>query len=147
MRSNPSGLQVDRRRSRRGSTVVEGVFVLLTFLVLVVGIFDIGQALFLHETLVERARNACRYGAVNWDNTDAIRNIVLYGRPTAPDGGGSGIFGLTSSMVTVARANLDSTEERIVVTISRYPFNLVSPWLAGRYQGRTIVASLPTEVP
>jgi len=127
--------------------MIEGVLVLLVFVAILVGVFDMGQALFLHQTLVERARNACRYGVVNYGDTSAIRNMVLYNTPTAPDGDTPGIFGLTTAMVNVARSGLNTNNERIEVTISGYPFRFVSPWIAGIYNGRPIVVSLPVELP
>lgn len=147
MSANPCNSAAAARRARRGSALVESALILLVFVALLVGIFDISQALFLHETLVEQARNACRYGVVHYDSTEAIRNMVLYNRPTAPTDSTSGIFGLTASMVDVTRASVNSNEERMVVTITGYPFVFLSPWMAGRYQGRPIVASLPVEVP
>lgn len=147
MRSNPAGKPAERQGARRGGAMLESVLVLLTFLALLIGIFDVGQMLFLHETLVERARNACRYGSVNYNDTLAIQNMVLFGQPWTPEGSTTGIFGLTRSMVTVTRQSEGTTEDRIVVTVSNYPFLMLSPWIAGRRAGNSIVASMPTEVP
>ncbi len=135
------------RRTRRDSSLVESALILLVFLATLIGIFDISQVLFVHETLVEQARHACRYGVVHYNSTAAIRDMVLFNRPDSPPVGTSGIFGLTASMVDVTRANVGSHEDRMVVTITGYPFYFLSPWIAGRYQGRPIVASLPVEVP
>ncbi|MCE5308651.1 MAG: pilus assembly protein [Acidobacteriales bacterium] len=147
MRRNSASKSVERQRARRGGAMLESVFVLLTFLALIIGIFDIGQMLFLHETLVERARNACRYGAVRCVDPLVVQNLVMFGQPWTPEGKTTGIFGLTRSMVTVTRENVGTTEDRYVVKISNYPFLMLSPWLAGRYTGRSIVASMSTEAP
>jgi hypothetical protein len=102
--------------------MVELCFCFLVFFCLMLGVFDFGQFLFIHQALVERARWALRYGIANHTaNTDAtaattadttcagdgsdtalttcIQNEMLYSSSTA---GTNGYFGLTSSMVQVS---------------------------------------------
>lgn len=98
--------------------MVELCFCFLMFFVLMLGVFDFGQFLFVHQALVERARWALRYGVANHiastdstasateDTTCAteglatcIQNEMLYYSSTAGTNGG--YFGLTSAMVTV----------------------------------------------
>ena len=144
------------RNNRRGQAILEGALVSLVFLVLFIGILDVSLVLFVHQSLVERARSAVRYGVVNAYDADAIENMVLYGQPTTPgleeddgdDGGGgtaSGFLGLTSGMVSVSRLDATFNEDRIVVTISNYPFTFFTPFIAGVYQAKPIVATLPYE--
>ena len=108
-------------RRRRGSAMVELCFCFLVFFCMMLGVFDFGQFLFVHQALVERARWALRYGVANHTaNTDStasttedttcagdgsitalktcIQNEMLYYSSTA---GTNGYFGLTSAMVTV----------------------------------------------
>src|SRR5262245_50617412 len=66
---------------RRGSALVESTLVLLVSLALFIGIGDLAQVLFVHQSLVERVREGLRYGVITYD-TYAIQNIVLYGTPT-----------------------------------------------------------------
>ncbi len=133
--------------SRRGQALIEGALTILVFLALLLGILDIGQVLFIHQTLTERARNAARYGVVRVYDASAIRNVVLYDQPTIPQGKTSGIFGLTSSMVSVQRFNEGTTDDRLIVTVSNYPFQFFNPFVAGVYRGKPITASLPYERP
>src|SRR5579863_6602912 len=89
-----------RRSTSGGSVIVETALIFLVFACLLLGAFDFGQFLFIHQALVERARYAVRLGAIN-DPTDtvAITNTVLYGQPTA---NGSGTyFNLTAANVFV----------------------------------------------
>src|SRR5437879_2939538 len=51
--------------NRRGNTLVESALDFGAFLFMLIGVFDFGQFLFVHQTLVERARNAVRYAAAN----------------------------------------------------------------------------------
>ena len=65
--------------------MVETSLVLLTFLMLLIGIIDFGQVLYFHQSLVERARAAARYGAINPTDTTGIQNVAVYndGEPRA----------------------------------------------------------------
>ena len=139
------------KNNRRGQALLEGALVTLVFLVLFIGIFDVSQVLFVHQSLVERARNAVRYGVVRPYDADAIQNMVLYGQPGTlgeeedDEGPARGFLGLTASMVSVSRQDATFNEDRIVVTISNYPFTFFTPFIAGIYQAKPIVASLPYE--
>jgi hypothetical protein len=125
------------------------------FITLLIGTLDIGQVLFVHQTLVERTRAALRYGTVRPYDAEAIRNMVLYGNPASPDSGGEeddndrppppGIFGLSPSMVQVGRESIDTNEDRIVVQITGYPFRMYTPFVSGQKRGKPIVASIPYE--
>ena len=113
------------------------------FFILLVGIMDFGQALFLQEALLERARGAARWGAVtDPTNTGAIQNMVLYWQSTVPASGGAA-FGLTPSMVSVSTADAGTDNYRLVVQISGYSYMMLSPYLAASYIGAPITVSVP----
>ena len=131
-----------RRRNSRGSTMVELTLIFLVFFSLLIGAFDFGQFLFIHQALVERARLAARWGMATYPsptNTE-IQNMMLYGQSTA---GSNGYFGLTSSMVTVTTANLNSWNARISILVSNYPYKMLSPYIAGSYTGPNISVIVP----
>jgi Flp pilus assembly protein TadG len=116
-------------RSRRGGALLESVLTLIVFLTLFIGIFDVGEMLFIHQTLTDRARNAVRWGAVNAFDATSIQNLVLYGA-TAPAQGQTASFGLTASNVTVSRpaGSAGTPEDRVIVTVT-YPVSLISVFL------------------
>jgi hypothetical protein len=129
---------------RRGEAAIESALTTLTLAMVLIGIFDLGQVLFVHQTFVSRARSAVRYGVVGvWDEA-AVRNMVLYGQPSP---GPSTIFGLTPDMVSVTRPGVGTGDQRLVVAVSGYPCRFFSPWIGGVFTGRAIVASLPLETP
>ena len=132
-------------KGQRGQATLEAALVILVFLATLIGIFDMGQVLFVHQTFVARVRSAARYGVVRAYDAGAIRNMVLYGQPAAPTGAVDGIFGLTAGMVSVSQLSPGTSESRIVVSISSYPYRLFSPWIGRAFTGRPIVASLPVE--
>src|SRR5437870_2818707 len=98
----PGRISQHRQRRSKGAVFVEAGFVFIIFAFMLMGAFDFGQFLFIHQALVERSRSAARWGAVtNPTDTTAIQNMVIYNQTTVSVGVSSGIFGLTSSMVSV----------------------------------------------
>ena len=135
-----------RPTSQRGQSVIEGVLVLVVLIGMILGVLDFGQMMFLHQTLTERARSAARYAALNPADVDGTRNLVLFGNTVAPDDTTSSFWGMTADTVQVTRANQDTNEDEMVVTISGYRFQIFSPWIAGSALGRSIVAAAPVEI-
>jgi hypothetical protein len=135
------------RRRQRGQAAVEAALVALVLVVTLIGIFDMGQVFFIHQTLVERVRNAGRYSAVHAYDPAAFTNVVLYNQPAAPEGSTSGIFGITPAMVEVARHDEGTSDDRVVVTLRDYPFRLFTPIIGRAFTGRPIVVSFPYEAP
>ena len=146
-----------KRDPRRGGVLLESVLTLVVFLTMFIGVFDVGEMLFIHQTLTDRARNAARWGAVNPYDATSIQNLVLYGT-TVPAQGQTASFGLTTANVTVSRpaAGVGQPEDRVVVTIV-YPVSLVSAFLgqsASSWSGTAVPSwnlqiqvSTPYEVP
>jgi hypothetical protein len=139
---------------------VEAVLTLTAFIVIFLGMIEVGEILYIHQTLVERTRSAVRWGAVNpWDDTNSptqIANVVLYGTP-APAGGSTPIFGLSSSNVSVSRPQPDySAADRVVVAVSGYTLTFFTNAIvqlsggnhngSAQFTGLTIQQSLPYEV-
>ena len=154
-------LQSKRRlRRQRGQALVESVLTLTAFLAIFMGMIEVGEILYVHQTLVERTRSAVRWGAVNdWDDTNSpteITNIVLYGTATPADNS-TGIFGLTAGNVNVSRPEPDySAADRIVVSVSGYTLTFFTNAIVrlsnghqnghGEFTGLTIQESQPYEV-
>lgn len=133
-----------RRRKTRGSVIVESSLVLLIFLLMLIGIADLSIVLFIQSSLGERVREGLRYGVVTYDAT-AIRNIVLYGTTTPVDGA-TPSFRLTSDMVQVSRLDANAAEDRVNITVSNYPVEFFTPFIAGKFTGKPIVAMQAMEL-
>ena len=140
----------NNNKRERGSALVEGALIFLVFTMMMIGVVDFGQFLFIHQTLTERARQGVRYGVVN-DPTDAtsIQNVVLYGQasggsvPTTPSSGDAGIFGVLRSQVVVSSPDSATDDYRLTVKIQNYAYTIYSPLIYGSYTGPNILASLP----
>jgi Flp pilus assembly protein TadG len=131
-------------RSERGQGMVETALVLLIFLMLLIGVIDFGQVMFFHQSLVERARAAARYGAIHPTDITGIQNVAVYN--TATYSGSPAILGnMTTSMVNVQDLDANTPEARIMVTISGYPIHFISPYIAKTFNNRPVIVSMSAE--
>lgn len=146
-------------RKERGQALVEAALTMVVCMGLIIGILDVGQALFMYQNLMERARSAARWAAVNtWDATNtptAVQNLIMYGQTTQPSGQ-TPAFGLTATNISVTRPTPDySSSDRILITISGYNLSLVSAdfisafmsnRVKGSFTGLTITAAQTYEI-
>src|SRR5260370_4854311 len=116
-------------RHSRGAAMLESVLTLVVFLAMFIGVFDVGEMMFVHQTLTDRARNAVRWGVVNPYDATGMTNLVLYGA-TTPSQGQTGSFGLSATNILVSRpaASIGQPEDRVILTIT-YPVSLISVFL------------------
>jgi Flp pilus assembly protein TadG len=134
------------RNRRAGHALLETAFVLLPLLITFIGIFDVGQVLYLHQTAAERVRAAARYGAIHYQHADAIRNVVLYGSPASPTAAGAPAFlGLSPANVAVTRLGAGTAEHRLQITVSGLRYATFTPFFAGLKTMRSVSASIPVE--
>ncbi len=133
-----------RRRRSKGSVLVETALIFLVFAGMLIGAFDFGQFLFVHQALVERARSAARWGAIT-DPTDSasITNMVLYNQETTPPPGTGSYFNLTAGNVTVTNPGSGTDDYRLNLQVSGYSYTILSPYIAGSYTGPLISVSVP----
>lgn len=137
-------LSSQRKKSSRGSGILEGALVLSLFSVLFIAIVDLAQLLFVHQFLTERVRAASRYAVVNTYDAAAIQNMVMYGQPDDPGTGSA--FGVNRSMVQVSRVDAGTSQERITVTLVNYPIHFFTPITPGAANGGAIAATVGSEM-
>jgi Flp pilus assembly protein TadG len=132
-----------RGRTSKGSVFIETALIFIVFAGMLIGAFDFGQFLFIHQALVERARYAARWGAIN-DPTDSasITNMVLYYQATTPPSG-TPYFNLTASNVTVTNPDSGTDNYRLNIQISGYSYTILSPYIGGNYTGPPVTVSVP----
>ena len=138
--------RISRRRQKqsRGAVLIETGLIFVAFSFMLMGAFDFAQFLFVHQALVDRVRSAARWGAVNDPtNASAIKNMVLYNQATVPDGATSGVFGLTSGSVSVSTPGSGTDDYRLVVTITNFQYEMISPIIGGTHTGPYIAISTP----
>lgn len=144
-------------KDRRGQAALESALILLVFLATLIGAMDFAQILFIHQSLVERARAGVRWGVVNpWDGTgNQIANVVRYGQPTVPSGTPVSFLGLTRANILVSRTpppappcvgcpSAEEADERIKVAIVNFQYRFFSPWIARTFtNNNAVVMSAP----
>src|SRR5436190_13065159 len=138
--------RISRRRQKqsRGAVLIETGLIFVAFSFMLMGAFDFAQFLFVHQALVDRVRSAARWGAVtDPTNPSAIKNMVLYNQATVPDGATSGVFGLTSSSVSVSTAGSGTDDYRLVITVTNFQYEMISPIIGGAHTGPYIAISTP----
>jgi hypothetical protein len=121
-------------RSRNGQSLVEAALALLVFMSLLLGVLDVGQVLFAHQSLVERVREATRWGSLHTEGgSERVVNFVLYGQPDAPSMSTAGFLGLTEDNVRAeyrSPTELRPDDDVLHVEIVNYESHLFSPWFA-----------------
>jgi Flp pilus assembly protein TadG len=137
-------LRIKSRNARSGQALVESALILLVFITTLIGILDVSQLLFIHQSLVERVREGLRWGIVQpWDGTgDKIQNMVLWRTSTAPSGQTLGFLNLQKANVLVTRTagTVDNpNDERISIAIVNYDFKFFTPYIAKTFQNNTAV--------
>jgi Flp pilus assembly protein TadG len=131
-----------RRKHQRGSAFVETGFIFTVFAVMLLGIFDLGRVMFIHQALTERVRLAARWGAANGaNNTTGIKNMVLYSASTQPNGA-TGYFGLNTNQIVVTHADSGTNSNRLTVSISGYQYKTVTPFFAKTLTGPKIEVTM-----
>ncbi|HEY3416647.1 MAG TPA: hypothetical protein VGM23_07165 [Armatimonadota bacterium] len=123
---------------------MEASLIFLAFTAMLIGAFDCGQFLFIHQALVERARYAARWGAIN-DPADSasIANMVLYRQATKPPEGTPSYFNLSTANVSVTSPGAGTDNYYLQVRIEGYSYTVLSPYIAGKYTGAPITVSVP----
>jgi len=137
-----------RQKRSKGAVFIETGLVFVAFAFMLMGVFDFAQFLFVHQALVDRARSAARWGAVtDPTNTTAIQNMVLYNQSATPPPGTPGLFGMTPSMVSVSELDTTTSDRRLVVALTNYQYEMISPLIGGVHSGPNILITIPLGFP
>jgi hypothetical protein len=131
---------MNRRKRTAGTALVETSLSLLLYTTIIFSLVDFGYIMYLHQTLVERARAAARYGSLNPTDTTGMKNVALYYSTT---GSGPGVFGLTAANVSAVRAGSGTDADRVTISIFGYTYWAISP--AVSKVGRAVTVSIPVE--
>ena len=116
---------MNKNKKANGQSLAEFALILPLFLLVVMGIFDLGRGVFIYSTIHNAAREGARYGAVDHCDTAGIKDVVQ-----------ERAVGLKDGLLVgdpVKYFNADGRPERIVVTVS-YDFQTVTP-LVGKFLG------------
>jgi len=135
------------RKFQRGSAMVEASLTLVAFVSLFVATLDLAQILYIHQSLVERARLAARRAAVTCCNVDAVRNTILYGSPATPAEGTPTYWGLSANNVAVTFSDQNTAHQRVTVRISGLTYNAYTPMMQATLTNIPVQVTVPLELP
>jgi len=137
-------LRTSANKRERGQAIFESALPLITVIVLIIGVIDCAQFLYVQHALQERVRAAVRWGAVREFDEEAVRSMVLYQQP-APGAEKPGL-GLKPANVEVRRIGQGTSSDRLTVAIVNFRYTLVTPGIAGVFTApRPVSETLPME--
>lgn len=123
---------------------METSLIFIVFAAIFIGAFDFAQFLFVHQALVERARSAGRWGAIqDPSDTTSITNMVLYNQAATPADGTPTYFNLRRDNVSVTSPDSGTDNYRLNIQISGYRYAILSPYISGTYTGPPVLVSTP----
>ena len=132
-----------RSRTKRGGALLEAGLIFVLGISLMIGLFDVGQMMFIHQTVIERTREAARWATVNPFDSTKVTNMVLYGSPTAGTAG-TELFNMSASKVSVSHTGSGSMSDNISLTVSGYTYLLFSATIVNAFWPRTRNSSAPS---
>ncbi|HEU4833138.1 MAG TPA: TadE/TadG family type IV pilus assembly protein [Pyrinomonadaceae bacterium] len=114
------------KSGERGSTLVEFAIALMVFLTAMFAVMEFGRALWVHNALTDAARRGARYAALHSSaDTDAVKNIVVYGDPA---GGTQAVVpNLTTANVSITYSDFALNKGTATVSVTGYQFQFVIP--------------------
>ena len=127
--------------------MVEGALTLVTFVSLFMASIDLAQILYIHQSLIERARLAARTAAVNCCSVDSVRNTVLYGSSATPAEGTATYWGLTADNVAITFSDQSTPNQRVTVRISGLAYRAYTPLMMGSLSNIPVQVTVPLELP
>ena len=135
-----------RHKGQKGSSLIEGAFVFLTLLSMILFIMEMGRFLLTQQYIAERARATARMAVVNnWDTTQ-MKNYLCYGSTTAPNNSSSttaGMLGISPSKVTPTFLGASTDPDyRLQVTVSGIPVLTFVPMMGNSFHAPPIVATV-----
>ncbi|MBD9425744.1 pilus assembly protein [Pseudomonas sp. PDM15] len=136
---------INERNGQRGVAMVEFAIALPLLLLLLFGIAEFGRMLFQYNSLLQAGRDAGRYAASEaWNATlgkvelsgelqARVKNVAVYGVPSAQTGSAVTVPGLTTDQVQVSALGA----EHVVVSIS-YTFQPVIGTVLPSFTGDSV---------
>ena len=104
---------------RRGGSTIEFALAFLVVIPVMMGTFDLGQAVYIHSVVAVAAQEAARYGIVHRDDVGGMQSSAL-----------SLAVGLDPSLLSVAVTYPDSMSVEVVVS---YQFTAVTPGIGALF--------------
>jgi Flp pilus assembly protein TadG len=113
-------VSLDRGLKKEDGVALVELALILPFLILIImGIFDLGWAIYAKNTIAMSAREGARKGIISGNSDSTIRTQV---KNTSIG------LNLTDSQITISPSPSRSAGNPIIITVS-YTYTPVSPWI------------------
>jgi Flp pilus assembly protein TadG len=130
------------KRGRRGSTMLEGAFVMTTFVILLVGSMDFGRLGFTYNSVTYAAHQAARFASTNGSASGHAATVA-----TIQANADNNLIGLSATGLTVAVTwtpnNNPGSQVQVVVSYRFTP--LVIPISAGSLTLKSTAVDIITQ--
>lgn len=117
-----------RHGSRSGSAILEFALSFVLIFPLLAGSFQFGYSFYVYNRMQTAVEGGARYASLRTYDSETATPSPAY-----------------LNAVRNQRQDATFNEDRIVVTISDYPFRFFTPLIAGVARGKPITVSLPYE--
>ena len=137
-----------RRKLQRGSSIVEGSFIFLITISMILFIMEVGRFLLTQQYISERARTTARLAVVNnWDTT-SIKNYLCYGSTATPAGSPTptGLMGLTASNISpVWSGSAANGDLRLQISVTGLHVFTFVPMMANNLTAIPVIATAASQ--
>lgn len=113
------------KKRERGQDLVEYALLLPIFLLIIMGIFDMGRAVYYYSALQNSVREGARYGIIYPDDFSGIESVVQ-----------NKAVGLDISALTVTTSYPDSDTIRVRAT---FRFQIITPIIGAFFGSNEIM--------
>lgn len=137
-----------KRNQERGQSLVESALVLLSLLVMILFVLDMGRVMLLGQYVTERARITARTATVNNWTERMAANFLVFGKTQMPDDSSNkpGFMGLKASQVDYhVLGTQRSGDLRVQISVQGIQAVMFVPWISSRYTFPKIVVELPAQ--
>jgi Flp pilus assembly protein TadG len=132
-----------RRKTERGSSLVEFAIAATVFLTVLFAVVEFGRALWVHNALTDAARRGARYAVLHKStDIDDVKKVVVYGDLTSTD---PLLENLTTANVTVSYNGFNLDGGTATVSIQNYQFQMILPLVVQSIQMPNYTTTLTGE--
>jgi len=124
------GRLIRRRDHARGQTLVEFALIVPLFILMMMGIFDVGRAIYVYSTINNAAHEAVRLAIVDQDTADVRAKAATHAVGVGVASGDVTVRWLSSDYTDVAPCNATPRYGCAVEVAVAYDFNAATPLIS-----------------
>lgn len=129
------------RESRRGAAVVETAVVLPVFILVVLGMIEVGRAIMVAQLVENAAREAARSAIISGSTNQSVTDVATSSLQNSANVS-AGSVGVTINVAGISGGSVATAQPRDLITVTvSVPYSSVS-WLPPNYMaGKSLTAT------